>query len=136
MKALTLHQPWASLIIDGRKPVETRGKNCKHRGPLAIHAGLTVDREACARFGYDPDAIPRGCVLGSVEMVDSVQFPHFAVTPDPYGDYSAGRWGYVLENPVSLAAPVAARGYQWLWDWNLEASVLIAGALSGGTGGR
>ena len=40
MKALTIRQPWASLIVEGVKTVETRSWNTKHRGSLAIHAGL------------------------------------------------------------------------------------------------
>lgn len=39
MKALTLHQPWASLIALGYKTIETRSWATSHRGPLAIHAG-------------------------------------------------------------------------------------------------
>lgn len=39
MKALTLHQPWASLVALGVKTVETRGWATSYRGPLAIHAG-------------------------------------------------------------------------------------------------
>lgn len=39
MKALTLHQPWASLIAVGVKTIETRSWATKYRGPLAIHAG-------------------------------------------------------------------------------------------------
>lgn len=40
MKAITLHQPWASLIALGVKTVETRSWNTNYRGTLAIHAGL------------------------------------------------------------------------------------------------
>ena len=38
MKALSLRQPWASLIADGRKTIETRTWRTRYRGPLAIHA--------------------------------------------------------------------------------------------------
>lgn len=38
MKALTLHQPWASLIALGVKTIETRSWSTRYRGPLAIHA--------------------------------------------------------------------------------------------------
>ena len=38
MKALSLRQPWASLIADGRKTIETRTWRTHYRGPLAIHA--------------------------------------------------------------------------------------------------
>lgn len=39
LKALTLHQPWASLVAVGAKTIETRSRRISHRGPLAIHAG-------------------------------------------------------------------------------------------------
>lgn len=38
MKALSLRQPWASLVADGRKTIETRTWRTRYRGPLAIHA--------------------------------------------------------------------------------------------------
>jgi len=39
MKALTIRQPWASLVATGVKTIETRSWSTKYRGPLAIHAG-------------------------------------------------------------------------------------------------
>lgn len=39
MKALTLTQPWASLVACGAKRIETRSWRTDYRGPLAIHAG-------------------------------------------------------------------------------------------------
>lgn len=38
MKALTLWQPWASLVALGVKSIETRSWSTSYRGPLAIHA--------------------------------------------------------------------------------------------------
>jgi activating signal cointegrator 1 len=38
MKAITLSQPWATLVAIGAKRIETRGWSTKYRGPLAIHA--------------------------------------------------------------------------------------------------
>ena len=39
MKAITILQPWASLIACGAKKIETRGWKTSYRGPIAIHAG-------------------------------------------------------------------------------------------------
>lgn len=39
MKAITLTQPWATLVAIGAKQLETRSWQTKYRGPLAIHAG-------------------------------------------------------------------------------------------------
>lgn len=43
MKALTIRQPWASLIALGVKTILTRSWRTDYRGPLAIHAGLRYD---------------------------------------------------------------------------------------------
>lgn len=43
MKALTVRQPWASLIACGAKTIETRSWRTSYRGWLAIHAGKTID---------------------------------------------------------------------------------------------
>lgn len=53
MKALSIRQPWAWLILQGFKPVENRTWETMYRGPLLIHAGQTMTRadyEACALF--------------------------------------------------------------------------------------
>jgi hypothetical protein len=46
MKALTLHQPWATLMAIGAKRIETRSWSTNYRGPLAIHAATTYPKYA------------------------------------------------------------------------------------------
>ena len=87
MKALTLTQPWASLVATGAKMVETRSWSTSYRGPLAIHAAKGMDDAAVAACftepfeaalgwpedGWDPRAdLPRGAVLATVTLVDVV----------------------------------------------------------------
>ncbi|HTV55212.1 MAG TPA: ASCH domain-containing protein, partial [Terriglobia bacterium] len=45
MKALSIRQPWAWLIVNGFKPIENRSWNTNFRGRILIHASLKVDRE-------------------------------------------------------------------------------------------
>jgi hypothetical protein len=52
MKALTLHEPWASLVRAGWKEVETRSWYTSYRGPLYIHAGLTTDKIERSRISF------------------------------------------------------------------------------------
>jgi activating signal cointegrator 1 len=117
VKAITLWQPWASLIVDGRKWIETRSRSWAYVGPVAIHAGLKVDREACWRFGYDPDFIPTGAVLGTAHKDCCVQFPDRQAPPDQYGDFTPGRYGYLLSEIRKFEKPVPAKGHQGFWDW-------------------
>ncbi|MBW7475933.1 ASCH domain-containing protein [Paenibacillus oenotherae] len=74
MRVITVIQPWATLIAIGAKRFETRPRRTHIRGPLAIHAGKKVDREACERepikstlvkYGYTSDNLPTGAVVAT-----------------------------------------------------------------------
>lgn len=55
MWALTLRQPWASLVAIGVKQVETRSWTTAYRGPLAIHSSKRLSN---ARMGEDSWSMP------------------------------------------------------------------------------
>jgi activating signal cointegrator 1 len=121
LKALSLWQPWASLIYDGRKTIETRSWKMWHRGPLAIHAAKRIEKDACASFGYDWRTIPSGSILCIVDVVDCVRFPSPKAPPDEYGDFSEGRFGFLLKMLEKFPVPIPARGMQGIWTWDREA---------------
>jgi hypothetical protein len=126
MKALTIRQPWASLIVAGLKDVENRSWPASYRGPLVIHAGLGMDAADVPL----PDGLemPRGVILGTAEVVDCVR-----------GYRSAwalpGAWHWVLAAPRKLATPIPAKGRLGLWLPGEAATALIAELirLPGGT---
>lgn len=80
MKALSLTQPWATLVAIGAKRIETRSWYTAYRGRLAIHAakgfpgwandicGREPFRSTLARAGYAPDNLPRGCVIATCRL--------------------------------------------------------------------
>lgn len=77
MKALSIRQPWAWAIIHAGKPVENRTWGTRYRGPLYIHASKCYDRDGRAwiqsRLGLRvPPDLPRGGIVGMVELVDVV----------------------------------------------------------------
>ena len=121
MRAISLWQPWASLIADGRKSIETRHWPTAVRGPVAIHAAMKVDKEACREFGYDPKTIPRGAVLCVVDFSDCVRFPHPSAPPDEYGDFHEGRYGFVMQLTEVFPEPIPAKGMQGFWFWEAPA---------------
>lgn len=84
MRALSVRQPWAWLIVHGHKDVENRDWGTGWRGPLLIHAGKTLTRKyhrECRAmlaevFGIalpDLDELPRGGVVGVATLVDVVR---------------------------------------------------------------
>jgi hypothetical protein len=73
MKAISIRQPWADLILQGRKTLELRSWKVSYRGTLAIHASQTVEREECQAFGMDPDGVTAGALIGTVELTGIVE---------------------------------------------------------------
>lgn len=102
MKALSIRQPWAWLIVHGYKPVENRTWRPAYRGQLLIHAGQKFDKEgylwvlANTEIGLDLPPIHdfltepgyRGGIVGQAELYDvtEARFPSHAhdYLPDPY----------------------------------------------------
>ena len=131
MKALTLRQPWASLVAAGAKRWETRSWATRYRGPLAIHAAAgwrPVDvahvpwPAALAMRVEDWERLPRGTVVAIAELVECL--PAEAVAPGApealFGDFAPGRWAWRLEGVRSLDPPVPARGRLGLWEISLS----------------
>ncbi|HCY86902.1 MAG TPA: hypothetical protein DHV36_17360 [Desulfobacteraceae bacterium] len=103
MKALSIRQPWASMIILGYKPVENRTYKRSYRGPLAIHSSQTWDKDGAAwildRFPHLKDQVEaardlRGGIIGTVTMTDCVM-NH----PSPW---FAGPYGFVFTRPTPI----------------------------------
>jgi hypothetical protein len=130
MKALTLTQPWASLVALGLKRIETRSWRTRHRGPLAIHAakGFPASARRFAdeeRFrGRLPEDLPHGAILCTVELVGchptDLVAPGLVGLERLYGDYAPGRWAWLFK-PGSLRVldtPVPARGALGLWEFD------------------
>jgi hypothetical protein len=116
MKALTIRQPWASLIIAGIKDVENRTWSTDYRGELVIHAGLAVDRPGLTDFAHllpgaaAAEPLPSGAVLGTVELVDVV-----SGYESPWA--LIDNWHWILTRPRPLRIPVPAVGRLGLWTW-------------------
>jgi hypothetical protein len=150
IKAISLLEPWASLLMlpssEGGKSIETRSWETKYRGTIAIHASKNFrpgDRDLCeqpyfkealAKLGYRHwSELPLGCVIGTAELVRTFQFDGNNTPPYPeraFGDYSLGRYGFVLVRPRRLVKPIPASGSLSLWDWTPPAELAF---LNGST---
>ena len=130
MKAITLWQPWATLVAVGAKPFETRSWSTHYRGLLAIHAAKTGKdiaqyrgrpkiEQALARGGYCFETLPLGVVVCTARLEDVLPAEMVARQglADDFGDYSPGRFAWHLVDVRPLAEPQPATGRQGFWEW-------------------
>lgn len=138
MKAISLWQPWATLITIGAKRFETRHWATSYRGTLAIHAAKRPARrdelnpvitQALFDCGFHRlDELPYGCIVCTVNLVDCEPtaqvvrrtfFKEIAATERHFGDYTPGRFAWQLDN-VQLVDNIPARGSQGFWEWQQQ----------------
>ncbi len=131
MKVLSLLQPWASLVVSGFKKIETRSWTTAYRGPLLIHASLGKSGKPFARFPEisrripDFSVLPFGAIIGEVRLEEVIRFEggdddflrNITLEEKAFGDFSAGRYGFVLKNAVPFEEPIPAKGKLGLWEW-------------------
>jgi hypothetical protein len=105
MRALSVRQPWAELILLGHKTVEVRSKATHLRERVYIYASqnrIEAEEEAriAAKFGIDVDGLPRGVLVGTVEIVGSrpVEIADSEAACFEINDGS-GLYAWVLDRP-------------------------------------
>lgn len=139
MKALSLLQPWATAVVQGHKPWETRSFKTNYRGKLLIHASqkwtkaqanlLTTD--PFNKFLKPPYSFPVGMIIGSVDLVDCMTVDDWfdmtikkkwnasqLMDHKGFGNFDSGRWVWHLQNPVEFEHPVNAPGALGIWNFH------------------
>ena len=98
LRALSVRQPWAELIMLGDKEIEYRNYPTDVRGVVYIYAGATrypaeEEQEIQSEFGMDLDSLPRGVIVGTVEVYDCQQG-------------AEGGYEWLLRSPSRLPKPL------------------------------
>lgn len=131
MKVLTLREPWASLIGENIKKIETRSWFTNYRGELYIHAGQTPIPANDARMNRLAKELSGsfhfGTIFAKCKLVDCVKIDeNYAnkVKASDYlcydcGDYTPGRYAWLLKD-IELIDPIPATGKLGLWNYTLE----------------
>lgn len=163
MKALTLTQPYATLIAIGAKQIETRGQKTAHRGEIAIHAGANLRpvgghtgyielrqsepfESVLRAAGYQPgNDLPLGAVVAVADLWEC--FPirmegpiacyqregiwwSVSAQERAFGDFSTGRYGYMLRTVRRLKQPVPCRGMPGMFDLPADVERAVRAQLS------
>lgn len=100
MKALSIQQPWAWLIVNGYKDIENRDWPTHRRGRIYVHTGKKIDKEAIdyIRSRYPeiplPDSFDTGGLIGTVVIC--------GCTVESESKWFFGDYGFMLEEPETL----------------------------------
>jgi len=125
--ALTISQPFATLIATDQKIIENRGWQTDYRGPLMIHAGkgthYMTKREATAK-GY-----PWGAIVAVANLIDCIPLAYLQKKKfdELIGSYTVQ---FLLSHPhaegpdcwildsVRACRPYECKGARQLWQFN------------------
>ncbi len=126
MKTISLREPFASLVKEGVKKIETRSWQTKYRGELYIHASkrkltkkdedvykkvLAFLNDADFKYGY---IIAKSqlvaCILIDRKFIKKINKKEYLC-----GDYQIGRYAWILEEIEVLEEPISAKGQLGIW---------------------
>jgi hypothetical protein len=144
MKALSLLQPWASLVVMGLKTIETRSWSTNFRGELLIHASNGKAGEILANdFPFKkhiPDfkKLPFGSIIGKVILRDVIRIKtgemfgmndesinRLTFEEKAFGDYSEGRFAWIFEEAIQFQKTYPAKGSLILWNIDFRESDIL-----------
>ena len=126
MKVLIIKEPWASLIMNGTKKIETRSWKTKYRGEIYIHASLSkakitkpevyeLIKDMNFKCGYIICKCNLvDCIYMTDEYVNDMKTNHY----EEYicGHYEVGRYAWIVED-VKVIEPIEAKGKLGLWNY-------------------
>ena len=129
MKVLSLTEPYATLIKNGCKNIETRRWKTNYRGKLYIHASQTRITKECKNNKQlmslvNLDELNYGNIICSCELVDCIEMTDEFIenvkkNTNEYitGIYAIGRYAWILKNIKILDKPIKAKGHLGIWNF-------------------
>ena len=126
MKALTIKEPWATLIIDGYKKYEFRSWKTNYRGKILIHAGMSKEKDMLEKFKDYNLNCSKGMIIGEAFLTDCIlvtkEFEGALLKIDKtvYGKPHEMKYAWKLENIIKYDEPIPIKGKLGLWNYEQE----------------
>lgn len=133
MRTLSLREPFATLIMNKKKYIETRSWKTNYRGELLIHASKALignsinGREELINL-IDNDEMHYGKIICKCELVDCIEMTNEYIAKimkeehQQYicGLYAVGRYAWIIKNIEPLNPLIEEKGKLGLWNYNLD----------------
>lgn len=131
MKVLTIKEPFASLIKNKVKYIETRSWKTNYRGELYIQASVAkISKEIRERKElmklFNEEELLYGNIICKCNLVDCVYMTEDFIEAEKKKDYNnfiaghykVGRYAWVLED-VEIIKPIPVKGQLGIWNYNI-----------------
>jgi ASCH domain len=117
--ALSVQQPWAELLVEGRKSIEIRAWSTDYRGRLWLHASSKSQPELEQLFGLE-DTYKGGFVgsilLSAIVPMTSDRWVQWRSSHLDAGQYRHGMFAWIMEAPHRFLTPVRGKGQLRLFE--------------------
>ena len=129
MKCLSISQPFADLIISGKKNIELRNWNTKFRGEFLIHAPIKIRAKDCKRLKIKKKLVT-GAIVGKATIYDVKKYVsakevkvdqkfHFASK-----DFFNKKYGFMLKNAKPFRIQIPWKGKLGFFEVELQKSMI------------
>ena len=127
MKVLTIKEPFATLIMNEIKHIETRSWKTNYRGEIYIQASISkikkeiYERKELVKLFENLDmhygniickVYLKDCIYMDEDFVKSINHQEYVC-----GRYEVGRYAWILDN-IEIISPIKVKGKLGIWNYN------------------
>ncbi len=135
VRCLSVCQPFADLIVSGKKTIELRSRNTPFRGEFFVHSPQRVRKQDCRRLRVEPGVT--GALVGRAELYDVKRYDTMAQLKKDSKLHCASYrfasslpyYGYALKNARKLRVPIACKGMLGFFYTDMPSDVIDAGTI-------
>ena len=125
LKCLSLKQPFAELVIHGRKTIETRTWNTNFRGEFLIHSSKTIDEESAKKLNINCCKLTKGALVGCAVLYDVKKYSNrqeYVADQSKHLDdnFSQPKYGFFLKGARKLEKPITLAGKLGFFNVNFS----------------
>ena len=127
MKALSIKEPWATLIIEEYKKYEFRSWKTNYRGKILIHASKELEKDSKERFKDYNLKYNCGYIIGEADLVDCIKVDKefneklIKINKVVYSKSNhIEKYAWQLENIKKYDNPIPCKGKLGLWNYDLD----------------
>jgi hypothetical protein len=129
LKCLSISQPFADLVISGKKTIELRRWNTNFRGEFLVHAPIKVRTEDCKRLKITKKLVT-GAIIGKAELYDIKKYKSQSELKKDQKFHLASKnfhksvFGFLLNNSKPFRIPIPCKGQLGFFEIDLPKPII------------